>query len=213
VSAASSSATREDVAQMIEKATSEIIAALPKEDSRVWKLTSLVLPIVLTSLLGFFVYLIQSGIEGRIDDNSKRLQATLSLTQDFYQSRLKIYLAIHEGAVRIEEKAAIAGGVAGGDSGLEDNVISFHDAYSINSILLSRDLRLLLKDFWNDATSAVRRDEITSDDVSKILSGFDRLEWQMRRDLLVDELFPPQPPSARTSWPTRPASAGPATSP
>ncbi len=207
MSATQPSASREDVAQMIEKAKAEIIAALPRDDSRVWKLTSLILPIVLTSLLGLFVYLIQSGIEARLDDSSKRLQATLSLTQDFYQSRLKIYLAIHEGAVRIEEKAAIAGGVPGGDSGLEDNVISFHDAYSINSILLSRDLRLLLKDFWNDATSAVRRDEISPDDVSKILSGFDRLEWQMRRDLLVDELFPPQAPPARTSWPTRASSA------
>jgi hypothetical protein len=213
VSAASPSASREDVAQMIEKAKSEIIAALPKEDSRVWKMTSLVLPIVLTSLLGLFVYVVQSGIESRLDDNSKRLQATLSLTQDFYQSRLKIYLAIHENAVRIEEKAAIATGVPGGDSGLEDSVISFHDAYSINSILLSTDLRHLLKDFWNDATSAVRRDEIDSDDVAKILSGFDRLEWQMRRDLLVDELFPPQVPAAQTSWPARPASASSTPSP
>ena len=95
----------EEYRALLERMKFEILAALPKQDPRSWRLVSVVLPIVLTSLFSLFVYRVQSGIADKVDRDSKSLQARLSLTQDYYRERLRIYQAIHESVILVKEKA------------------------------------------------------------------------------------------------------------
>src|SRR5471030_2755178 len=96
----------------------ELLAALPKQDPRTWRLVSVVLPIVLTSVFSLFVYRVQAGMADKVDRESKSLQARLSLSQDYYRERLRIYQAIHESVVRVRDKAQTARGTAAAEAAL-----------------------------------------------------------------------------------------------
>src|SRR5258706_2206876 len=101
----------------LEEVKREILAAIPRQDPRSWRLLSVVLPVVLTSFFSLFVYRFQAGIADKVDRESKALQARLSLTQDYYRERLRIYQAIHQSVIGVKDKAQGAAGPPGGGGG------------------------------------------------------------------------------------------------
>ena len=171
----------------LEEVKREILAALPKEESRAWRLLAVVLPIALTSLFSLFVFRVQAGISDRVDRESKALQARLSLTQDYYKERLRIYQAIHQSVVGVKDKADAALGPIE-DAGLDNSVSTLYHSYANNSIFLTRELEERLTDLWRSSMSALRSDRISKADREQIVKAIDAVEAQMRRDLLIDEL-------------------------
>ena len=107
---------------LLEETKREILAAVPKQDPRAWRLVSVVLPIVLTSLFSLFVYRVQSSMADKVDRDSKALQARLSLTQDYYRERLRIYQIIHATVSQVREKAQTLRGAAVDEAGLDTSV-------------------------------------------------------------------------------------------
>jgi hypothetical protein len=180
--------SRDDYRELLDQARREILAALPKQDPRAWRLLSVVLPIVLTSLFSLFVYRIQSGIADKVDRDSKALQARLSLTQDYYRERLRIYQAIHQSVVLVKEKAQTAHGARVEEAGLDGSVSALYHSYANNSIFLTRDLQQRLASLWGVSLAAIRGESVSKADVERILKGIEDVEAQMRRDLLIDEL-------------------------
>lgn len=166
----------------------EILAAVPKQDPRSWRLVSVVLPIVLTSLFSLFVYRVQSGIADKVDRDSKALQARLSLTQDYYRERLRIYQIIHATVSQVREKAQTSRGASVDEAGLDSSVSALYRSYANNSIFLTRDLEQRLHDLWAHSLTVLRGDRVSKADAEKIVEGIARIEEQMRRDLLIDEL-------------------------
>lgn len=186
----------------------EILAALPKQDPRSWRLVSVVLPIVLTSVFSLFVYRVQAGIADKVDRESKSLQARLSLSQDYYRERLRIYQAIHESVVRVKEKAQTARGAAVAEAALDSSVSALYHSYANNSIFLTRDLEKRLRSLWSDSLAAIRGETVSKSDIDRIMGGIVEIEAQMRRDLLIDELTNEQGllRSAETPTPVPPRS-------
>src|SRR5512143_373219 len=173
---------------LLEETKREILAAVPKQDPRSWRLVSVVLPIVLTSLFSLFVYRVQSSIADKVDRDSKALQARLSLTQDYYRERLRIYQAIHATVSQVREKAQTVRGASVDEAALDTSVSALYRSYANNSIFLSRDLEQRLRDLWAHSLSILRGDRVSKADAEKIVEGIARIEEQMRRDLLIDEL-------------------------
>ena len=173
---------------LLEETKREILAAVPKQDPRSWRLVSVVLPIVLTSLFSLFVYRVQSGIADKVDRDSKALQARLSLTQDYYRERLRIYQIIHATVSEVREKAQAVRGVAVDEAGLDTSVSALYRSYANNSIFLTRDLEKRLRDLWSHSLLVLRGDRVSKADAEKIIAGIAEIEAQMRRDLLIDEL-------------------------
>ena len=173
---------------LLEETKRELLAAAPKQEPRSWRLVSVVLPIVLTSLFSLFVYRVQSGMADKVDRDSKALQARLSLTQDYYRERLRIYQAIHETVSLVREKAQTMKGSAIDETGLDSSVSALYKAYAHNSIFLTRDLESDLRALWADSLTALRGERLTKEQVEKIVENIGRIEEQMRRDLLIDEL-------------------------
>jgi len=171
----------------LEEVKREILAAIPRQDPRSWRLLSVVLPVVLTSFFSLFVYRFQAGIADKVDRESKALQARLSLTQDYYRERLRIYQAIHQSVIGVKDKAQVAAGPAE-EAGLDGSVSTLYHSYANNSIFLTRDLEDRLTDLWRSSMSALRNDTISKADVEKIVKAIADVETQMRRDLLIDEL-------------------------
>ncbi len=174
--------------QLLEETKRELLAAVPRQEPRAWRLVSVVLPIVLTSLFSLFVYSVQSGMADKVDRDSKALQARLSLTQDYYRERLRIYQAIHDTVSQVREKAQSLKGAAIDEAGLDSSVSALYRAYAHNSIFLTRDLESDLRALWSDSLSALRGERLSREDVERIVAGIGRVEEQMRRDLLIDEL-------------------------
>jgi hypothetical protein len=173
---------------LLEETKREILAAVPKQDPRSWRLVSVVLPIVLTSLFSLFVYRIQSSMADKVDRDSKALQARLSLTQDYYRERLRIYQIIHATVSQVREKAQTLRGASVDEAGLDNSVSALYRSYANNSIFLTRDLEQRLRDLWAHSLTVLRGDRVSKADAEKIVEGITGIEEQMRRDLLIDEL-------------------------
>ena len=173
---------------LLEETKREILAAVPKQDPRSWRLVSVVLPIILTSLFSLFVYRVQSSIADKVDRDSKALQARLSLTQDYYRERLRIYQIIHATVSQVREKAQTLRGAPVDEAALDTSVSALYRSYANNSIFLSRDPEKRLRDLWAHSLSILRGDRVSKADAEKIVEGIARIEEQMRRDLLIDEL-------------------------
>lgn len=173
---------------LLEETKREILAAVPKQDPRSWRLVSVVLPIVLTSLFSLFVYRVQSSMADKVDRDSKALQARLSLTQDYYRERLRIYQIIHATVSQVREKAQTLRGASVDEAGLDNSVSALYRSYANNSIFLTRDLEQRLRDLWAHSLTVLRGDRVSKADAEKIVEGITGIEEQMRRDLLIDEL-------------------------
>jgi hypothetical protein len=179
--------TPDDYRRQLEEVKRDILSALPKQDPRSWRLLSVVLPIVLTSFFSLFVYRFQAGIADKVDRESKALQARLSLTQDYYRERLRIYQAIHQSVIGVKDKAdATVGAIE--DAGLDSSVEALYHSYANNSIFLTRELEDRLTDLWRSSLTVLRNDKITKTDKAEIVKAIAAVEAQMRRDLLIDEL-------------------------
>src|SRR5262245_9597365 len=79
---------------VVDAAKAEILSKMPKPEPVQWRLGFLVLPVLLTSILGILVFKLQSSI------NSK-----LSLTQDYYKKRLEVYGELYKNLVSLRERA------------------------------------------------------------------------------------------------------------
>jgi hypothetical protein len=74
------------------------------------------------------------------------------------------------------------------EAALDTSVSALYRSYANNSIFLSRDLDQRLRDLWAHSLTILRSDKVSKADAEKIVEGIARIEAQMRRDLLIDEL-------------------------
>jgi hypothetical protein len=182
----------------IERAKTEIIAALPRPESKAWKLATLVIPIVLTSVLGLWIYTIQTRLQ-------TYLQTRLGLTEDYYKERLRTMQSVHSQLIALRDKAAAAPtGSSAADAGLDDSIVALHRSYSDSSLFLSNVLLERLGGLWQQSVAVLRSDRIADKELAEITAAVSDVEEQMRSDLLIDadNLLPSTKASPRT--PARP---------
>jgi hypothetical protein len=164
----------------IERAKTEIIAALPRPESKAWKLATLVIPIVLTSVLGLWIYMIQTRLQ-------TYLQTRLGLTQDYYRERLKTMQSVHSQLIALRDKATTAPtGSSAADAGLDDSIVALHRSYSDSSLFLSNVLLARLGGLWQQSVAVLRSDRIADKELAEITAAVSGVEEQMRSDLLID---------------------------
>jgi len=173
---------------VVEAAKREILAALPKPEPWSWKLLVIVLPILLTTGLGYFNFKLQSRTNLQLDRASRELQTRLSLTQDYYRERLTIYKGIHETLVGMREKAQRAVAEPLASTGLEASVTEFNHSYAANSIFLTQDLLASLDGLWRNSANSAMNPPLSRPALKEIVAGASEVEALMRRDLLIDEL-------------------------
>jgi hypothetical protein len=186
----------------------EILEAMPKGDPPGWKLLTLVLPVVLTSLLGLWVYRVQADIQANITQKVEResnvLQARLALTQDYYRERLRTYKDVHERVVALRERTRTAAHQSAFDAGLDKPISDLYGSYSNSSIFISNEVLAALTALWNRAVGATRSDTVDSAEVEAIATSAAAIETLMRLDLHVDEVgasSPAPPPPASPAVP------------
>ena len=160
---------------IIEAAKTEILAKMPRPEPLGWKLLTLILPIILTSILGIFVFKMQSSINSR-----------LTLTQDYYRKRLEVYGKLYDNLVSVRERAQRALNEPITSAGLDDTVEAFNRSYSGNTIFLTQPLIIAAENMWKDSVSAIAEPSISPESLKTIKKGADAVERQMRLDLVGD---------------------------
>jgi hypothetical protein len=172
----------------IEEAKNEILKALSDRDPRWWKITLLVLPVILTSILGLTVFLVQSNIQDSINQDAGHLAARLNLAQDFYKQRLEVYMDLYTKIIDIE----LFFKDAGTDAADMNTLLSFLDDHteelskfsSSKKLFISKQLHETVHDLWL-STIVTTWEERQLDSITDFK---DKIETQMRADLIIDEL-------------------------
>lgn len=160
---------------IVEAAKTEILAKMPRPEPLGWKLLTLILPIILTSILGIIVFKMQSSINSR-----------LTLTQDYYRKRLEVYGKLYDNLVSVRERAQRALNEPITSAGLDDTVEAFNRSYSGNTIFLTQPLIIASEKMWNASVSAIAEPSISPESLKTIRQGADAVERQMRLDLVGD---------------------------
>lgn len=63
----------------------------PKGESRGFEIFKILLPVALTAVLAYWVFVLQKRIEGKIEEQKQTLGARLALTQEYQKRKVKIY--------------------------------------------------------------------------------------------------------------------------
>jgi hypothetical protein len=61
------------------------------QSNRAWDILKIVLPVLLTTILGFLIWYTQTKIQHKVEENSRLLSTRLALTEEFYRHKLKTY--------------------------------------------------------------------------------------------------------------------------
>ena len=160
---------------IVEAAKTEILARMPRPEPLGWKLLTLILPIILTSILGIIVFKMQSSINSR-----------LTLTQDYYRKRLEVYGKLYDNLVSVRERAQRALNEPITSAGLDDTVEAFNRSYSGNTIFLTQPLIIASEKMWKVSVSAIAEPSISPESLKTIRQVADAVERQMRLDLVGD---------------------------
>ena len=182
-------ARREDTETLqsaIEDIKKAILAELKRKDPLWWKMTQVIVPIALTTILGFVVWTFQASIEETIDDKARLLNAQMGLVQSLYEARLDAYRALYEKALAIhrheQDSRSQSPQAQEERKELHAALKILSELQSENKILASTELNSLLFTTWLN----VARGQ-SPESSEKLLQ---EIEEQMRRDLFVDRLSP-----------------------
>ena len=124
----------------------------------------------------------------KVDRTRRRSRRAFRSRRTTTRERLRIYQIIHATVSQVREKAQTLRGASVDEAGLDSSVSALYRSYANNSIFLTRDLEQRLHDLWAHSLTVLRGDRVSKADAEKIVEGIVRIEEQMRRDLLIDEL-------------------------
>ena len=176
----------ETLQSAIEDIKKAILAELKRKDPLWWKMTQVIVPIALTTILGFVVWTFQASIEETIDDKARLLNAQMGLVQSLYEARLDAYRALYEKALAIhrheQDSRSQSPQAQEERKELHAALKILSELQSENKILASTELNSLLFTTWLN----VARGQ-SPESSEKLLQ---EIEEQMRRDLFVDRLSP-----------------------
>jgi hypothetical protein len=102
-----SGATQESLATKgdLDDKHESIITAIKEASAsnRAWDILKAVLPILLTTLLGFWVWYTQNKIQSKVEESNRLLSTRLALTEEFYKRKLNQYEATSKEIADLEQ--------------------------------------------------------------------------------------------------------------
>ena len=186
-------AVKNDVAAMHQKI--EVIKDVTASN-RVWDILKIVLPVVLTTLLGFLIWYTQTKIQSGVEENNRLLSTRLALTEEFYRHKLKAYedtcveiARLRELLERYDEKE-INPEVGAQAS---DSLASVYRLSNSEFLYLSDKFKSELGNLYDVGVNRMRMEEEESVVKKKLADQNEHLRLEMNSDLHTKELSLPTP--------------------
>jgi hypothetical protein len=179
---------QEGVMSAIKHLESTILDALKSKDPLWWRITQVILPIALTTILGLVVWHFQSNIQSKIqetlNEKTNLLQAQLGLERYLYERRLVAYQELYDKVLTasrskqdlpvnyLQEKLSTRT--------VDSNLMILSEIVTSYKLISSKELNTFLFQTWYDV-SKFESTMTTEELINKIVD-------QMRKDLFVDKL-------------------------
>ena len=144
----------------------------------------IVLPSLITALIGFGIWNTQKDIEQKVEKNNRMIQTRLALSEEFYKRRLTVYEATCKEVATVKDaldQAQLDTGKAA------DSLASLDKFRRSNALYISDNLENSLSDLWGAGIDLMMNAE---DDAVKqrIAERIARAHVHMKDELKVNEL-------------------------
>ena len=164
-------------------------ASSPNYLSTIWEVTKLLLPTVVTALIGFAIFNEQTKIQTAVNQNNQYLQMQLALGEEYYKRRLTVY----ENACRQIAETKTALDQAGTTPEFETRAVTmmaeFDKLRKVNTLYWSPDLEKQLGKLWWSGINKLRGRKFEDNQLEDtIMSEIAELHDQMRQDLQLPEI-------------------------
>jgi len=182
----------EIVSSSIDAAKEEILNQLKSKDPWSWRILSIVLPIIVTSLIGWFIFMGQTRIQNSINIESSKLAMRLNLAHDLYTQKFKVYMELYNSIVSLSSSLKDSRIHPEDRTHTHDNIEKLSNLSDSNKLIIGDTLYNILNDMWRSAifSSPTEVMDIKYDSYSDFFKLKEKTEIQMRKDLLVKELEP-----------------------
>jgi hypothetical protein len=165
-----------------------LLRELKGKDPLWWRIIQLILPIMLTAILGFIIWKFQSSIQENIDEKASLWHAQIGLVQHLYEQRLVAYKELYDKALAIyrslQEVKTNGPQAQSEKDNLHNNLMILSELRAANKIIASQELNTFLFQTWYDTIKGQ-----SSESAEELMK---KVEDQMRKDLFVDKLGPEQ---------------------
>ena len=172
----------------IEDVKSDLLNELRKADSKGWKITLVVIPVILTSLLGLFIWRVETNITERIQKEAMLHEAWLKISQEFFTQRFEAYRRLLKEVYTLETLIREA------NSRIEKRVDFYESIGALNNLkkserlLISKELYRDIHEMWRLTRKAARERPISPEKVKTTSKLKEGIEARMRQELQVDKL-------------------------
>jgi hypothetical protein len=147
-----------------------------------WKIAGVILPVILTAILGFWVTSITN-------EASEKLKTNLAVTEQLYKRKIEIYEETHKQMrllVDAFQNASINPQSVGKAS---ESLKLLNQTYKINKLYISDEVAKELEELWKLGIEAPPLRPSGSVSTSQILTQVSKVADAMKRDLGVNERF------------------------
>lgn len=119
-------------------------------NSRLWQLATLLVPIVLTTWLTYWVSQKQDSLKQDIDKQSQMFSQQLQLSEELYKRRFDTYEKLYAQLVQLNERLQLSAGADPAQwSGLNaDQVVQFNQLLDLSKLHMSRKIEDLTAEAW-----------------------------------------------------------------
>jgi hypothetical protein len=143
---------------------------------------------LLTAVIGFFVWYSQSLIQRHIDENAKELETRLAIVQEFYKRKLTTYEIVHRRTADLINALSDVQFNPSSKKLAVDASHSLYTAYTTNSLYLGDDLVRSLAQLVDMGNRLPALDGTGNVTMRQIDDQVSLIEQQMKEDLRVREI-------------------------
>jgi flagellar basal body-associated protein FliL len=159
-----------------------------EKESKRWKIFMALLPIVLTAILGYLVWTVQTNVQKQISDNNESLKTELSLKAEFYKKKFETYEKTH--ALMFQLTDALAGSYHNVQDKKDASQYlgKLYEDYTRNNLYMSNEVVSELEKLFDLAGDIPTLRPTGTADLGQILDQTSKVETKMREDLHVQQI-------------------------
>ena len=155
-----------------------------KQESRNWETFKIILPVVLTVGLGFWVFILQKSVEQKIDAQRQDLGARLVLTQEYQKRKVAVYEKCAKEMSVLVQGLELLRLDPGDQKQASDSVHDLYECAQNNSLYVSKEVAQGLSQVRSDAITDLQVARSGSMNLSAVENDVSTVEKQMKQELL-----------------------------
>jgi hypothetical protein len=177
------------VTQGVETKYKVVVATLAesstnKKESRNWETFKIILPVILTVGLGFWVFLLQKSFEQKIDSQKQDLGARLVLTQEYQKRKVAVYESCAKEMSMLVQGLELLRIDPGDQKQASESVHDLYECARNNSLYVSKEVAEELSRVRSDAITDLQVARNGSMNLGAVENDIGAAEKQMKQELL-----------------------------